>query len=198
MSAQYAYIGLSGETTVLASTQINFRSAWSVSTSYARLDAVTYNSRWFIAITAHTGVTPPTTFVTETPTYWSPLVLVEGDPQTLDTSSEIAAAAAVGMATLALQTSWSGTEAAAWANALAATGTDAANQAYSLAQLALDTAWYGTGAAAAAQATADSAVAALNTGLQGTVAVWAFTSQGSVVPDIQLTFVNGILVYTSS
>jgi len=144
MSALYSYIGVFGEVVTLAATQINFRSAWSGTTSYAKLDAVSYNSRWFIAVTAHTGVTPPTTFTIETPIYWSPLVLVEGDPQTLDTASEIAAAAAVGIATAALETAWAGTDTANAALALAATGTDAADQAYSLAQQALEAVWAGT------------------------------------------------------
>ncbi|MGV0949250.1 MAG: hypothetical protein ACOYB3_01165 [Azonexus sp.] len=146
--SQYSYIGLSGEVVVLADSQINFRGVWSQTTSYAVRDAASYGNRWYIAVTAHTGVTPPSVYVTETPTYWSPLVLVEGDPEALDTASEIAAAAAIGMATLALETSWAGTEAAAVAHALAATGTDSADQAYALATLALNTAWSGTQAPA--------------------------------------------------
>ena len=146
--AQYSYIGLSGETVVLADSQINFRGGWLQTTSYAVRDAASYNSRWYIAVTAHTGVTPPTVFVITTPTYWSPLVLTEGDPEILDTASEIAAAAAIGIATLALETAWAGTNTANSALALASTGTDAADQAYSLARLALDTAWAGTNAPA--------------------------------------------------
>lgn len=146
--SQYSYIGLSGETVVLADSQINFRGGWLQTTSYAVRDAASYNSRWYIAITAHTGVTPPTVYVITTPTYWSPLVLTEGDPTVLDTASEIAAAAAIGIATLALETAWTGTNTANEALALASTGTDAADQAYSLARLALDTAWVGTNAPA--------------------------------------------------
>jgi len=170
--AQYSYIGLSGEVVVLADSQINFRGVWSQTTSYAVRDAASYGNRWYVAVTAHTGVTPPSVYVTETPTYWSPLVLVEGDPEALDTASEIAAAAAIGIATLALETSWAGTEAAAAAHALAATGTDAADQAYTLATLALDTAWVGTGAAAVAETDAQSAYSlarlALDTAWVGT------------------------------
>lgn len=165
MAAQYSYIGSSGEVVVLADTSINFTGAWSGTTSYAKLDSVTYNSRRYIAVTPHTGVTPPTEFVISTPTYWSPLVLVEGDPTIDDTNSEIVSQRASALATLALETAWAGTEAASVAQALAAAGTDAANaawdyagqawtiavtgtnaadQAYSLALQALYTAWTGT------------------------------------------------------
>lgn len=196
MSALYSYVGLSGETVTLADTNINFRGAWSETTSYAVQDASVYNNRWFICVTAHTGVLPPSVYTVETPTYWSPLVLVEGNPQIADTNSELVANDAYAQSQLAIQTSWAGTDTANAALALAAQGTDAAaaaqgaaDSAYSLAVLALDTAWAGTSSAAVAQA-------ALDTGLQGTVAVWAYTSQGTGLPDIQLTFVNGILVAT--
>lgn len=152
--AQYSYIGLFGEVVVIADSDINFRGAWSGTTSYALKDAANYNGRWFIAVTAHTGVTPPTVYIIETPTYWSPLVLTEGDPEILDTNSEIVASRAESNSILALSTSWAGTDAAAAARDLAATGTEAADQAYALATLALDTAWTGTDAAAAAMAEA--------------------------------------------
>lgn len=164
MAALYSYIGLSGETVTLADTSINFRGAWSGSTSYAVRDAASYNSRWFIAITAHTGVTPPNVFVIETPTYWSPLVLVEGDPEIADTGSEIAANNAYAQSQLAIQTAWAGTDTANAALALAAQGTAAAAAAQSQADAAwayAGQAWTiavnGTQAAAAAQGSADGA-----------------------------------------
>lgn len=175
MAALYSYIGLSGETVTIADTNINFRGAWSVSTSYAVKDSVTYNSRRFIAITAHTGVTPPSTFVIETPTYWSPLVLVEGDPEVDDTNSELVAQAAYDQAQYAVQTAWAGTNVANDALALAAAGTDAAadaqaaaDAAYSLATNALNTAWTGTGAQGAADAAYSLAQQALETAWVGT------------------------------
>lgn len=224
MSALYSYIGLSGETVTLADTAINFRGAWSGSTSYAVKDAAIYNSRWFIATTAHTGVTPPNVFVIETPTYWSPLVLVEGDPQVADTNSEIAANNAYAQSQLAIQTAWAGTDTANAALALAVTGTTAADQAYSLAQqalqtawagtnqpavdgvysiarLALDTAWAGTQAASAAQSSSDSAYAlatlALNTAWAGTDAASAAQLAADNANAILAFGVSGT-TYTSS
>lgn len=175
MAALYSYIGLFSQTVTLADTNINFRGAWSETTSYAVLDAAIYNDRWFICVTAHTGVTPPSVYEISTPTYWSPLVLVEGDPQTLDTASEIAANAAYAQSQLAIQTAWNGTNTANEAYALAVTGTDAA---------------------AAAQATADAVAAVVNYGIPGTVSVWA-ASVFNGTNDTQLVFVNGILAATA-
>jgi hypothetical protein len=158
MAAQYSYIGLAGEVIELADSNINFRDIWSGTTSYAVLDAVIHNNRYFICIAANTGVTPPDLFTVETPTYWSPLVLVSGMSPANATDAQLAAASATSIATTALNTAWTGTQAAADAYSLATTalntawtGTQAAADAYSLATQALDTAWAGTSAAAAAR-----------------------------------------------
>jgi hypothetical protein len=182
--AQYSYINPAGGNNVLADTSVNFRGAWSGSTPYALLDAASYNSRWFIAITAHTGVTPPSTFVIETPTYWSPLVLIEGDPQILDTASEIAAANAVATSDRALAVAWTGTNTADRALAVAWAGTDAAAAAYSVARTALDTAWTGTQSAAAANAL-------LARGVSGTV--WGAMTNGAQT-DTQVIFEGGLAI----
>lgn len=191
-SSLYTYIGLAGEDVVIHGEDVNFRGAWSANTSYVEQDAASYNDRWWIAVEDHTGVTPPTSYTTGVPDYWSPLVLVEGNSPLASTSSEIAANNAYAQSQLALQTAWSGTAAAASALALAQTGTNAANSAYSIGVLALNTAWAGTSAAAAAQATADAVTAVVNHGIPGTIAFWASLTQNGT-NNAQFTFVNGIL-----
>lgn len=113
MPAQYTYVGLSGGNTTLSDTNINFRGEWSETTSYSVLDSVVYTGRRFIAVAAHTGVTPPSTLTNGIPEFWSPLVLTEGNPDTLDTNSEIVSAEALETANLALITATAAADAAA-------------------------------------------------------------------------------------
>lgn len=215
MAFLYSYVDLDNIIQDVSDDTLNFAGNWDSQLSYFSLDVVLFGDSRYIALTASQGSTPPNNAVRDD--RWSILTLVSTGTLVSGTNAtdaldlaELALSRAnyaisiagtatgggdSGLAQLALETAWVGTNAGDQAYDIAVSalstawvGTNAGDQSYDIAVSGLETAWVGTNAGDQAYDVAQDAYRLAVAG----------TEKTDNLIDTILTTMNGNVVVNSS